>query len=295
MAINFYSFRKLFSRNKKIIYLLEIILKKRYLHGKKRMKKLVLFDKMYNFATEKQKKDIITRYKKYLNEKVKGFPKTTVEISKLRKFDNRFEVIIQGRNEVFLQNLIKKEFGTVTDFKDVGIGQEYKGNMIEVGKVGFGIFIDCAILNPRADVLLSLHTLREQLANGKNLSLKEIINAYDFIDKFPMYVKITEIDTEKNKLQGIITEKTLTLFKKIRDENIEAVFASGATKNQFKKAIMQKGHFRDIISVKRYGFLENLVLLKENTNAPGIISEIGKSLKYCKLNAIRPERIKKFW
>jgi hypothetical protein len=35
--------------------------------------------------------------------------------------------------------------------------------------------------------------------------------------------------------------------------------------------------------------------LRENTTAPGIIADIGKHLKNCKLNAIRPERIKKLF
>ena len=41
------------------------------------------------------------------------------------------------------------------------------------------------------------------------------------------------------------------------------------------------GHFRDIITFKRFGFLENLVLLKEGTDAPGIIAHIGRKLENC--------------
>jgi hypothetical protein len=41
--------------------------------------------------------------------------------------------------------------------------------------------------------------------------------------------------------------------------------------------------------------LENIVILRENTTAPGIIADIGKHLKKCKLSAIRPERIKKLF
>ena len=66
---------------------------------------------------------------------------------------------------------------------------------------------------------------------------------------------------------------------------------SGETKGQLKKALLQKGHLRDIISIIRFGFLENIVLLKEDSNAPGIISEIGRYLRNCKLSAIRPAKI----
>jgi hypothetical protein len=148
-------------------------------------------------------------------------------------------------------------------------------------------------MNPKVDVLINLHTLRAQLCNDREKSLNEIIEAYEFIDHFPVYVKITQIEEENNKVQGEFATETLDLFKKITDENLEAVFLSGETKGQFKKIIVRQGHFRDIITVKRFGFLENLVLLKKDSDAPGIIAHIGKQLRNCKLSAIRPKKIRK--
>ena len=256
-------------------------------------KKLVLYDKIYNIDSDKKLRDLIIRYKKYLNNHIKGFLKTSVNINKLRDFDKRFEIYLSGPEEIFVFNILKKEIGTIVEFKDVHVDDVYKGTMVDVGMVGFGIFVDCAILNPNVDVLLNLSTLRHQLCKDKKKSLREIIRAYEFIDHFPVYIKITEIDSENKKLQGEIDKKSLSLFKKITDENIEALFMSGETKGQFKKALIRNGHLRDIISLKRYGFLEHIVLLKRNSEAPGVISNIGKYLTNCKLSAIRSVKIKK--
>ncbi|MFW9877768.1 MAG: DUF2110 family protein, partial [Candidatus Thorarchaeota archaeon] len=76
---------------------------------------------------------------------------------------------------------------------------------------------------------------------------------------------------------------------------LEAIFLSGETKGQFKKAITRKGHFRDIITVKRFGYLENLVLLKQDSDAPGIIAHIGKDLENCKFSVLQPKRIRKLY
>jgi len=259
------------------------------------VKRIVLLDKMYNITSrtpERTKNEIINRYKKYLNEQIKGFPNTTTKIKKLREFDKRFELIIYGPEEVFIYNLLKKEIGSILEFQDIKEGRVYKGFLVDVGKVHFGLYVDCAIFNPKGDVLINLYTLREQLCNGKKIPLLEIINRYNFIEHFPVYVKITKIDLTDNKIQGEIDEKTLKIFRKVVNENIEGIFFSGATKNQVKKAIIRKGHLRDIISVERYGFLDNIVLFKENTDAPGIIAHIGKNLRNCKLSAIRPNRIR---
>jgi hypothetical protein len=256
---------------------------------------LVLYDKIYNISDRGKKEDIYLRYFKYLKERVKGFTDTSIQIKKLRKFDKRFEITVSGSEEQFILNIFKKEIGTIQSFKDIGVGEIYRGNLVDVGKVGFGLFVDCAISNPHVDVLINLHSLRKQLCNGNERSLNEIINAYDFIDHFPVNVKINEIDTVNNKLLGELAPNTLDFFNKILKENLEAVFLSGETKGQFKKILTKKGHFRDIITVKRFGFLENLVLLKEGSNAPGIIAHIGKELRNCKLSAIRPEKIRKLF
>jgi len=256
------------------------------------VKKLVLYDQIYNISSEKEEKNIEVRYKKYLKEKVKGFPSTKIRIKKLRKYDSRFEIEINGPEELFMFNLIKKEIGTIMDFDSVKEGQIYKGTMIDIGKVGFGIFVDCAIMNPKTDVLLPLHSLRKQLCNGKVKSLTEIINAYDFIDKFPIYVKIEDINKEENKISGLIAQKSLDLYQKCLQENIEGVFLSGQSKGQLKKALIKKGHLRDIVSIERFGFLENIVLLRESTESPGIISDIGNLLRGSKFSAIRPNRIR---
>ncbi len=258
-------------------------------------KKIVLFDKLYNITSktsEKVRKDVIIRYKKYLNEKVKGFPNTSIKIKKLREFDKRFEIIISGPEETFIYNILKKEIGSIHKFDDIKVGDILKGTMVDVGKVGFGIFVDCGIWDPHTDVLLNLHILRAQLCKKKETSLRNIIKTYDFMTHFPVYIKILEIDIDKSKLKGELDQQSLIIFNKVVEENLEGIFVSGATKSQVKKAIIRKGHLRDIITIKRFGFLENIILFKEGTDAPGIIYRIGNDLKWSKISAIRAEKIK---
>jgi hypothetical protein len=256
------------------------------------VKKTVLFDKIYNITSKKQIDSSIESYRRYLHENIKGFANTTTKIKKLRDFDKRFEIIINGPEEVFIYNLLKKKVGFIQEFKDIKVGDILKGSLTDVGKVGFGLFVDCAVFNPKIDILLSLHTLRDQLCNSKQKSLPEIVSAYNFMDYFPLFIKIVKKDILTNKIQGELDVKSLKIFRKIVKENIEGVVFAGATKNQVKKVIIRKGHLRDIISIERYGFLTNIVLFKENTDAPGIISHVGDRLRNCKMSAIRPIRIK---
>lgn len=257
------------------------------------VKRLILLDQIYNTDTRRERLDYQSRYKKYLNELVKGFPETRVEIRQIRDIDNRVEIFIEGPEEKFVKNMISAEIGSVIPFDQIRLGNVLKGTMINVGELGFGIFLDCGIIRGKTDVLLPLHIIRDQLAEGKKVSVRDIINAYDFIDNFPLYTKIIEIDKKEVNVQGEIAQNSLDIFNKIVTENIEGLFMCGETKGQFKKALVKTGHLHDIVSIERYGFLENLILLKKGTNARGIISEIGKYLEGCKFSVLIPKRIRK--
>ncbi|MBN1215181.1 MAG: hypothetical protein JXA99_07025, partial [Candidatus Lokiarchaeota archaeon] len=76
------------------------------------VKKIVLYDKIYNLESYKDKNDLIHRYEKYLLELTKGFSGTHIEIKKKREFDNRIEIYIEGSEEKFVRNILKKEIGS---------------------------------------------------------------------------------------------------------------------------------------------------------------------------------------
>ncbi|TXT62011.1 MAG: hypothetical protein BAJALOKI1v1_1050005 [Promethearchaeota archaeon] len=256
--------------------------------------RVILTDKIYNNPSAERKASLLARYTKYISQLIRGFAHTSIEIRKIRESDKRIELLIKGPEELFVKNLIQTELGTVREFGEIEKGDVLKGTLVNTGEVGFGLFADCGIMNPPTDIFLPLYTLREQLANGQKVSLKQIINAYDFIDHFPLFIKIKEINTAHYEIKGKIAQKSLTLFDKIIKEHIEGLFLCGETKKQFKNALIQKGHLQDIISITRYGFLEHLVLFKKGTNARGIISEIGNILEGCKFSVLNPKRIKTF-
>ena len=87
------------------------------------VKNLVLYDKIYNVSKETDKKDISIRYIKYLNELAQSFPDTKIRLKKLRQFDNRFEVLVSGPEEIFISNMLRKKVGTIIDFEKVDLSK----------------------------------------------------------------------------------------------------------------------------------------------------------------------------
>ncbi|MGV9171208.1 MAG: DUF2110 family protein [Promethearchaeia archaeon] len=255
-------------------------------------KRLVLLDRFHNFEDLRSIKDYQAIYSKYLNLLIgEDFPDVEITVLRFREHDKRFEVEIRGPEEEFVANFLKAEIGALRKFTELEEGDTLKGQMVDVGEVGFGLFIDCGITVPTTDVLIPLHILREQLCNFRQVSVRDIINAYGFIDHFPLHVEITEIDRKTREIEGKIAPESLRFFRNLINDRLERIFVSGATKSHLKKAIVKNGHYEDVLERERHFFLDHMVTLREGTTAPGMIAEIGHDLQFCDLSALRPQKI----
>lgn len=58
----------------------------------------------------------------------------------------------------------------------------------------------------------------------------------------------------------------------------DRVIVNSVTRSQLKAAIKKTGHERDIYGIERIGLMEHAVVCRENTDGPGIVSEIGPLL-----------------
>ncbi len=160
-----------------------------------------------------------------------------------------------------------------------------KGKLIQVCKVGFGIFVD---IRAKKDVLIPLFALRRDLCGNKKYSTKKIAKIFGFMDNLPLEIKITKM-MESEKMEGELSQSQLSKYKKWIKQGYERIFATGATRRMIKNAIVSSGHLRDIIAIERLGLLESCIVLKQSTEAPGIIYTIGKKLKGVKLTAFQPK------
>jgi len=254
------------------------------------VQKLILAEKIYSYDPNFNFNPLFYKYLQMLFTEI-GDLDVNIEIKTFRKQDNRLEIKIEGPDEEFVKNLLKQNKGSINRYNDIHKRDIFKGYLIDVKKVGFGIFVDCGIRYPTTDVLINLHSLRTQLCQGKKISLRKIVDKFGFIENFPMYIKIEEILRNEKNIRGLIANDTLKMINNWFFDKLERVFVSGSTRAQVKKALAKTGHSQDVITIKKLGFLENIILLKKGTNAPGIIAHIGKKLEFSKLSAIRPEQI----
>ncbi|MHA1818969.1 MAG: DUF2110 family protein [Promethearchaeota archaeon] len=259
------------------------------------MKKMVFLDKFYCYGNnifdeQYLSKTLIQLLKDRIDET--GIEGIQLEYIGLYSKENRPMVVIKGSEEEFIYNFLTKEYGKLYDFNELKVGQVVRARMRDPNNVNFGIFLDCGIENPQKDVLLPVYRLREQLVNGKKIPKRQIVRAFGFFENFPLYVEITKIDTANKKIECKIADESIDLLNTWIEDGFEILFSAGMPRKKIKKAIKKKKHFHDYITIERLGFLEMAIFLKNGTNAPGILSDIGPLLSNVRFSMFRPKSVK---
>ncbi len=253
------------------------------------MKIITILEKSYGV----HKNAALNAFRNYLSTELEGLE---VQSKKIYSHSHNWITIeLEGEDEDAAYNLLQHYYGTTCHFDELETGQIRKGKLIQTGKYGYGFFIDIGIDSiKRIDGFLPLFALRRQLAKDEKIPLRKLYELYAFLDNISLKIRIESIDRFKRKIEVSLSEEQINTFKKWVNSKLERLVVGGVTKHHLKKIIIQSGHLRDIVSIDRLGLLEEMVVCKQGTNAPGILSEIGSSLPESQIQLFLPTKVKKY-
>lgn len=251
------------------------------------LKKLRLLTKIYG--------DRKTTFWDLKNEILSGIADLNVSLTSISYDEDGFvDLSLEGDDEVVAYNYLKKFYGQSKSLEELEVNDLFKGYIISSGEVGFGIFVDIGIKTPyKIDVLVPLYTLREQLAKGKKVSVKQLISGFGLVDNFPLEISLEKISIGLKKIEGRISDAQLELFARWVDEGLDKLIVLGETEDSIIKALEQSRHDGDIIEIERIGWREYVLTCKFNTTAKGLIPEVGKKIPKAKLEIFSPSEVRK--
>lgn len=204
---------------------------------------------------------------------------------------NHITVDIEGEDEEFVGNVLLQRYGGVSEFGALSTDSTFRGQLVDVGKVGYGLYCDIGIMGPpKMDVLVPLHNLRSQLSMPKS-SLRTISSTLVLVDHLPVEVRITEIDTAHHKTTGELAESTLSRIKRWAGDDHQRLLVLGCTKNIIEDALTKSGHSQDIYQIEKLGHFEFSLRCKRSTRASGILAAIGPRLKGVPMHLFIPEEV----
>ncbi|TFG33460.1 DUF2110 family protein [Candidatus Thorarchaeota archaeon] len=195
-----------------------------------------------------------------------------------------------GQDSEFVINFLVKKYGKAIRLENVKEGAILPGSFLEVGKVGFGLYVDIAALsNKSVDVLIPLHRIRNQFSIKK--PLRTIANSLVFVDNLPVSVKITDVDYRENKIEGELAQSTLTRFEEWVHDDHERLLVFGANQEMIEIALRKTKHLEDIYEFEELGAFEYSLRCKRSTRASGIVAAIGPKMRDIPMHLFIPTEI----
>ncbi len=203
---------------------------------------------------------------------------------------NHIVVKITGEDEEFVENALAKEYGRSLQSDNLVPNKTYPGQLIDVGKFGFGIYSDIGVTDSkRMDALIPLHQLREQL----NMSgpLRAISEAFVLVDYLPVEVNIKSIDLYNERVETELDQSTLTRISAWMQDDHERLLVFGANRRQIESSLMKTSHREDIYEVEQLGKFEFSLRCKRSTRASGILAAIGPRLRGVPMHLFIPQEL----
>lgn len=204
---------------------------------------------------------------------------------------NHIIVKVDGEDEEFVINALAKEYGRSLQSDDLVPNKTYSGQLIDVGKVGYGLYSDIGVTDSnRMDALIPLHRLREQFELQS--PLKTIAETFILVDYFPVEVNLTNIDLYNNRVEAEFSQSTLKRTIEWIQDDHERLLVFGANLRQIEGSLKKTNHREDIYEIEQLGKFEFSLRCKRSTRASGILAAIGPRLRGVPMHLFIPKELK---
>jgi hypothetical protein len=201
---------------------------------------------------------------------------------------------VSGEDKTAALSLLDREIGlapvSLDDLKKFSVVQ---GKVVFPNRSTRELNVDLGVFSPETcEVVLSKKMLCTQLADGKDIPLRELVELFCLYDNMPLEVKIAEdVEEGNNHVEAVLSEGQLSLFSRWVRCRFDRLIIFGDLFSNVECAVKLSRHFRDIIKIESLGVLEQVVICKLGTDAVGLIPKLGRYLKSAVLVPFSPKKI----
>lgn len=205
------------------------------------------------------------------------------------------QVDVSGEDSAVASRFLDQEIGlTPTSVNDLRKFAVLRGRVISSRKSEQELYVDVGIFSPKTcDAALPLHSLQAQLADGKRLALKQLVDLYCLYENLPLQVKlVSDVDATDGTVEAELPEAQLSLFTRWLRLFLDRLIVLGAEFRDVERAVKISKHTRDVVRIEQLGLLEHGVVCKLGTDAVGLVPRFGRFLPSATLVPFSPRKIK---
>ncbi len=183
-------------------------------------------------------------------------------------------VSLEGPEEETTARYLESILGRVSAIEDVRVGDIRRGKIVDLKKVGYGIYVDIGVIDSKddpVDALVPVFSLKKHLGVKGTLSIKRMSDLLGLMENLPLDVRIFRVDRKKARLEGRLTNSQARRLRRGRNR----FYVCGETRRKIKNVIQRTGHSGHIVRVKRLGLLENEVQCSKDVDPRDVLRDIG--------------------
>jgi hypothetical protein len=234
------------------------------------MTELTLFVKAYNSNQLKQVDDLLQSQYEELDIK------STITANPQNKW---VQLTLEGEDEAVATAYARKKIGICpVNLDSVEEGQVIKGYISKVDESRGQLIVDVGVYEPKVEmVTISLVTLRGQFSAPKEATLGKIAEVYALAEGLPISVKVTAKD---EGLKAELSAEQLEKLKGWQQSLLDRLIITRANRELVESALERTRLGRDVIEVEQLGFFEFALTCKLGTEARGLVSRLGRYMRY---------------
>ena len=196
---------------------------------------------------------------------------------------------VEGRDEVAVANLLRLRYGEVKSMEEVSEGEELRGFITDLGRVGYGVYVDAFVEDK--DALVPLYELRRSLVGGKKLPARLIARLFGFVERMPLRIVVER--KRDGAVDASIAPRQAAEFQRWIRRGLDVLVVSGYTAREIRRALRKSRHAVDVIRIERLAFLCHALVCKADTQARGLVPAVGPHLPGAPLGVFSPREIRR--
>jgi hypothetical protein len=206
------------------------------------------------------------------------------------------QIGISGEDENVAMRYLTEKIGLCpTSLEQLEKYTEVKGRITALNKSGNELYVDTGVYMPTIiDATIPIQHLQAQLADGRKIALKKLIELFGFCENLPLTIKILDINKEKKHIEATLSESQITQYKNWIKSLLDRLIIIGATPFEVRLTLKRTRANRDIVNIEPLGLFENALTCKLGTDAAGLIPKIGEKLRNTTLTVFNPKKVLEF-
>ena|GEM_PF-747741 len=207
-------------------------------------------------------------------------------------------VELSGEDEEVAARLIEAEMGLAPVRADrLRRSSVIRGRISAV--VDQGLYVDIGVFEPvNLEAFVPLAALRAQLADGRELSTRELADLFCLAENMPLEVRLLEAPGRGENEEGVpepikaeLSEGQVRAFEAWVLSGLDKIIVIGASHHALKRAVGATRLHEHVVSLGRLGLLENYAILKLGASPRKFMAALRRRLREARILAFRPRKV----